>query len=72
MVEAMGLKVWHQGHLQWLDRASEFHKILKIGSKFIMGATQMDRQAENQSHYMPWRRLGGRVGVAPTHSRPRH
>jgi hypothetical protein len=25
-----------------------------------------------QSLYPPWRRLGGRGGIAPTHSRPRH
>jgi hypothetical protein len=25
-----------------------------------------------QSHYTPWRRLGGRGGIAPTHSSPRH
>jgi hypothetical protein len=25
-----------------------------------------------QSRYTPWRRLGGRRGIAPTHSRPRH
>jgi hypothetical protein len=25
-----------------------------------------------QSRYTPWRRLGGRGGIAPTHSRPRH
>jgi hypothetical protein len=25
-----------------------------------------------QSLYTPWRRLGGRGGIAPTHSRPRH
>jgi hypothetical protein len=25
-----------------------------------------------KSLYTPWRRLGGRGGIAPTHSRPRH
>jgi hypothetical protein len=32
----------------------------------------MKKKKVQQSRYTPWRRLGGRGGIAPTHSRPRH
>jgi hypothetical protein len=44
MVEGMGLKLRCQGHLQWHDLPTKFHKNLSIGSEVIRGDTQTDRQ----------------------------
>jgi hypothetical protein len=36
-VEAMTLKIWLRGHLQWHDLLAEFHENLPTGSKLISG-----------------------------------
>jgi hypothetical protein len=41
MVEAMGLKLWNEGHLQWHALSTEFHENLAIGS---MGEGHTDRR----------------------------
>jgi hypothetical protein len=50
MVEGTGLKVRRQGHLQWHDHTTAFHKNLPIGSKVISG-TQTDRVVIEKPHF---------------------
>jgi hypothetical protein len=35
MAEAMRLKMWHRGHLEWQYEPTKFHENSTIGSKFI-------------------------------------
>jgi hypothetical protein len=44
MAEAMRLKVWYSGHLQWNQLPTKFHESPSIGSKVISGR-HTDRQA---------------------------
>jgi hypothetical protein len=47
IVEDIGLKLLHQGHLEWQHLPTKFHENPPIGSKVISGGghTQTDRQA---------------------------
>jgi hypothetical protein len=40
MVEAMGLKIWHWGHLEVHALPTEFHENLPTGLKVKIGDTQ--------------------------------
>jgi hypothetical protein len=40
--------------------------------KFRHNGEHESKKKVKQYRYTPWRRLGGRGGIAPTHSRPRH
>jgi hypothetical protein len=50
------------------DPCSEQERIIFIAVVVVVVVVVVVKQ----SRYTPWRRLRGRGGIAPTHSRPRH
>jgi hypothetical protein len=46
-------------------------KLGEDGENYTMRSKSFVKKVK-QSLYTPWRRLGWREGIAPTHSRPRH
>jgi hypothetical protein len=59
MVTAMTLKLWCQGHLQWHNLPTEFHKNLPIGSQVDGRDKHTDRMVISLAYIFP---LGREVG----------
>jgi hypothetical protein len=56
----------HRGPLEWYHLSTKYHEDLPSSSKVISGG----KGKAVPLHAME--ALGGRGGIAPTHSRPRH
>jgi hypothetical protein len=58
MIAAMALNIMAQGHLQWHDLSTEFHKNLPVGSEVNRG-TYTDRLMISLAYIFP---LGSKLG----------